>query len=103
MSTAAANISTAAGSASGAQISTARRKPIRLLVAAGGTGGHVYPGIAVADALREKHPDAEILFVGTRDRMEWKAVPRAGYPIRSIWISGFHRRLTVKNLLFPSV
>lgn len=101
MSTAAANISTAAGSASGAQISTARRKPIRLLVAAGGTGGHVYPGIAVADALREKHPDAEILFVGTRDRMEWKAVPRAGYPIRSIWISGFHRRLTVKNLLFP--
>jgi len=73
----------------------------RVLIAAGGTGGHVYPGIAIADAVREMRPDAAILFVGTRDRMEWQAVPRAGYAIKSIWISGFHRRLTLRNLLFP--
>jgi UDP-N-acetylglucosamine--N-acetylmuramyl-(pentapeptide) pyrophosphoryl-undecaprenol N-acetylglucosamine transferase len=76
--------------------------PIRILMAAGGTGGHVYPAIAIADAIKEKHPDAEILFAGTRDRMEWKAVPKAGYQISSVWISGFHRRLTPQNLLFPA-
>ncbi|MEX2601112.1 MAG: undecaprenyldiphospho-muramoylpentapeptide beta-N-acetylglucosaminyltransferase [Balneolaceae bacterium] len=73
----------------------------RLLIAAGGTGGHVYPAIAIADALKQQDPGSEILFVGTRDRMEWQAVPKAGYEIRSIWISGFHRRLTPQNLLFP--
>ncbi len=73
----------------------------RVLIAAGGTGGHVYPGIAVADALRKRHPNAEIIFAGTKDRMEWQAVPKAGYRIQSIWISGFHRRLTPQNLLFP--
>lgn len=73
----------------------------RVLIAAGGTGGHVYPAIAIADALREEHAGIEILFVGTKDHMEWSAVPRAGYDITSIWISGFHRRLTLKNLLFP--
>ncbi|MEX2351730.1 MAG: undecaprenyldiphospho-muramoylpentapeptide beta-N-acetylglucosaminyltransferase [Balneolaceae bacterium] len=73
----------------------------RVLFAAGGTGGHVYPAIAIADALKEAVPSAEVLFVGTRDRMEWEAVPRAGYRIESIWISGLHRTLTTKNLLFP--
>lgn len=80
--------------------SAAVGKP-RVLIAAGGTGGHVYPAIAIADALREECPEAEILFVGTENHMEWHAVPEAGYDIRSIWISGFHRRLTLKNLLFP--
>ncbi|MDX1638051.1 MAG: undecaprenyldiphospho-muramoylpentapeptide beta-N-acetylglucosaminyltransferase [Balneolaceae bacterium] len=74
----------------------------RVLIAAGGTGGHVYPAIAIADALQEECPDTEILFAGTKDHMEWHAVPDAGYDIRSIWISGFHRRLTLKNLLFPA-
>lgn len=73
----------------------------RFLMAAGGTGGHVYPAIAIADALREQSKGSEFLFVGTRDRMEWKAVPKAGYTISPIWISGFHRRFTFKNLLFP--
>ncbi|MEO1022460.1 MAG: undecaprenyldiphospho-muramoylpentapeptide beta-N-acetylglucosaminyltransferase [Bacteroidota bacterium] len=73
----------------------------RVLLAAGGTGGHVYPAIAIADALRSMHPDIELLFAGTRNHMEWEAVPKAGYPISNIWISGFHRRLTAKNLLFP--
>lgn len=75
--------------------------PIRVLLAAGGTGGHVYPAISIADAIIKKDPDAAILFVGTRDRMEWKTVPKAGYDIKSVWISGFHRRLTPQNLLFP--
>lgn len=74
---------------------------VNVLIAAGGTGGHVYPAIAIADALREISASVKILFVGTKNHMEWKAVPKAGYDITSIWISGFHRRLTLKNLLFP--
>ena len=70
-------------------------------MAAGGTGGHVYPAIAIADALREQLGTVSILFAGTRDRMEWTAVPKAGYAISPIWISGFHRRLTLRNMLFP--
>lgn len=73
----------------------------RILIAAGGTGGHVYPAIAIADAIKNENADSEILFVGTKDHMEWKTVPKAGYKIKSVWISGFHRRLTFKNLLFP--
>lgn len=75
--------------------------PLKVLMAAGGTGGHVYPAIAIADELKRSRPDADILFVGTKDRMEWDAVPRSGYDIKSVWISGFHRRLTPQNLLFP--
>jgi len=73
----------------------------RILIAAGGTGGHVYPAIAIADALKAANSATQILFVGTRDHMEWKAVPKAGYQIKSVWISGFHRRFTLKNMLFP--
>jgi UDP-N-acetylglucosamine--N-acetylmuramyl-(pentapeptide) pyrophosphoryl-undecaprenol N-acetylglucosamine transferase len=75
--------------------------PYRVLFAAGGTGGHVYPAIAIADALTGLHQDTRVLFAGTRMHMEWSAVPAAGYDIRPIWISGFHRRLTLQNLLFP--
>ncbi|MEX0680443.1 MAG: undecaprenyldiphospho-muramoylpentapeptide beta-N-acetylglucosaminyltransferase [Balneolales bacterium] len=74
---------------------------LRIMIAAGGTGGHVFPAIAIADAIRDEFPKARFLFVGTRDRMEWKAVPAAGYDISPIWISGLHRRITLKNLLFP--
>lgn len=74
---------------------------LHILLAAGGTGGHVFPAIAIADALRDLRPDAQIEFVGTREKMEWIAVPQAGYPINPIWISGFHRNLTLKNLSFP--
>jgi UDP-N-acetylglucosamine--N-acetylmuramyl-(pentapeptide) pyrophosphoryl-undecaprenol N-acetylglucosamine transferase len=73
----------------------------RILIAAGGTGGHVYPAIAIADAIKHENPNSEILFVGTKDHMEWQAVPKAGYKIKSVWISGFHRRVTLKNMLFP--
>lgn len=71
-------------------------------MAAGGTGGHVYPAIAIADSLKKNCVGTvEILFVGTRDRMEWDTVPKYGYKIKPLWISGFHRRFTLKNLLFP--
>lgn len=72
-----------------------------ILIAAGGTGGHVFPAIAIADALREVRPENQIAFVGTRNKLEWHAVPKAGYPIHPVWISGFHRQWNAENLLFP--
>lgn len=80
---------------------TSAGEPKRFLLAAGGTGGHVYPAIAIAESLKDDSPDSEFLFVGTKDRMEWKTVPEYGFKIKSIWISGFHRSFTIKNLLFP--
>lgn len=74
---------------------------LNLLIAAGGTGGHVYPAIAIADAIKKARPDAKILFAGTRAHMEWTTVPKAGYPVTEVWVSGFHRQFTLKNLLFP--
>lgn len=76
-------------------------KTYRILIAAGGTGGHIFPAIAIADALRSRSEETEIAFVGTKNHMEWFAVPNAGYPIYNIWISGIHRRITPKNLMFP--
>lgn len=73
----------------------------RILFAAGGTGGHVYPAIAVADAIRSLEPEAAVAFAGTRERMEWEAVPKAGYPIYPITVVGLQRKLTVRNLAFP--
>ncbi len=61
----------------------------------------MFPAIAIADALKRRIPDVDILFVGARGRMEMEKVPLAGYPIKGLWISGFQRRLTAKNLLFP--
>lgn len=72
-----------------------------ILFAAGGTGGHVYPAIAIADAVRDLEPGAEIAFAGTRDRMEWEAVPKAGYDIHPITVTGLQRELTLRNLTFP--
>lgn len=76
-------------------------KPYRLIVSGGGTGGHIFPAIAIANAFRERHPDAHILFVGAKGRMEMSRVPEAGYEIIGLWISGIQRKLTVSNLLFP--
>ncbi|MEP0547125.1 MAG: undecaprenyldiphospho-muramoylpentapeptide beta-N-acetylglucosaminyltransferase [Rhodothermales bacterium] len=73
----------------------------RILFACGGTGGHVYPAIAIADAVRALAPDAAIAFAGTRDRMEWEAVPKAGYPIHAVTAVGFPRGLSPKLLTFP--
>ena len=72
-----------------------------ILLAGGGTGGHLYPALAIADEIKKLVPGARFLFVGTKDKIEARVVPQRGYPFRTIWISGFHRRLTLGNLLFP--
>jgi UDP-N-acetylglucosamine--N-acetylmuramyl-(pentapeptide) pyrophosphoryl-undecaprenol N-acetylglucosamine transferase len=77
------------------------QRPVRVIISGGGTGGHVFPAIAIADALRELQPAAEILFVGAQGKMEMEKVPKAGYPIEGLWISGFQRQLSLRNLLFP--
>ena len=73
----------------------------RFIISGGGTGGHVFPAIAIADELKRLCPDAEFLFVGARGRMEMDKVPAAGYRIEGLWISGLQRRLTLDNLSFP--
>ena len=71
---------------------------MKVIMTGGGTGGHIYPAIAIADKIRSKHPDAEILFVGTQKGMEKELVPKNGYPIRFITVSGFHRKQIWKNV-----
>ena len=73
----------------------------RVIISGGGTGGHIFPAIAIADALKRRFPQAEILFIGAKDRMEMDRVPKAGYPIEGLWISGFKRELSLDNLSFP--
>lgn len=73
----------------------------RVIVSGGGTGGHIFPAIAIANAIKEKHPDSKILFVGALGRMEMEKVPDAGYEIVGLPIMGLQRRLTLQNLKFP--
>nr|WP_321226815.1 undecaprenyldiphospho-muramoylpentapeptide beta-N-acetylglucosaminyltransferase [uncultured Psychroserpens sp.] len=73
----------------------------KIILSGGGTGGHIYPAIAIADELKSRFPDAEFLFVGASDRMEMEKVPQAGYEIEGLWISGIQRKLTLRNLAFP--
>ncbi|MEC3907085.1 undecaprenyldiphospho-muramoylpentapeptide beta-N-acetylglucosaminyltransferase [Tamlana sp. 2201CG12-4] len=73
----------------------------KIILSGGGTGGHIYPAIAIANELKSRYPDAEFLFVGAKDRMEMEKVPQAGYEIKGLWISGIQRKLTLKNLSFP--
>ena len=74
---------------------------LKVIISGGGTGGHIYPAIAIANEIKQRYPHADILFVGASDRMEMEKVPQAGYPIKGLWISGLQRKLTLKNLLFP--
>ncbi|WP_438422288.1 undecaprenyldiphospho-muramoylpentapeptide beta-N-acetylglucosaminyltransferase [Aquimarina macrocephali] len=76
-------------------------KKLRVILSGGGTGGHIYPAIAIANEISDRYPDASILFVGAKDRMEMQKVPQAGYEIVGLWISGIQRKLTLSNLLFP--
>lgn len=73
----------------------------RVIVSGGGTGGHIFPAIAIANAIKEKYPDTKILFVGALGRMEMEKVPAAGYEIIGLPIMGLQRRLTLQNLKFP--
>jgi len=74
---------------------------MKAIISGGGTGGHIFPAVAIANAIKAKYNDAEILFIGAKGRMEMEKVPQAGYKIEGLWISGLQRRLTWKNLLFP--
>ena len=73
----------------------------KFIISGGGTGGHIYPAVAIANELKTRFPDAEFLFVGAEDRMEMEKVPQAGYKIIGLWISGLQRSLSLQNLAFP--
>ena len=76
-------------------------KNIKVIISGGGTGGHVYPAIAIANALKKINPEISILFVGAIGKMEMQKVPAAGYTIEGLWISGFQRKLTMRNFGVP--
>lgn len=77
------------------------KQSINILISGGGTGGHIYPAIAIANEIKARYPEANFLFVGAKDKMEMEKVPLAGYDIKGLWISGIQRKLTAKNLSFP--
>ena len=77
------------------------KQSINIIISGGGTGGHIYPAIAIANELKLRYPEAKFLFVGAKDKMEMEKVPQAGYEIKGLWISGIQRKLTLKNLSFP--
>lgn len=77
------------------------KEDFKVILSGGGTGGHIYPAIAIADEIKRRYPEAKILFVGAKDRMEMEKVPQAGYEIEGLWISGLQRKLSLKNLSFP--
>jgi UDP-N-acetylglucosamine--N-acetylmuramyl-(pentapeptide) pyrophosphoryl-undecaprenol N-acetylglucosamine transferase len=72
-----------------------------IIISGGGTGGHIYPAIAIANELKSRYPNARFLFVGAYNRMEMEKVPQAGYKIEGLWISGIQRKLSLKNATFP--
>ena len=73
------------------------KKDYRIIVSGGGTGGHIFPALSIADAIKSKHPEAKILFVGADNRMEMQRVPDAGYEIIGLPIAGFDRKNLMKN------
>ena len=76
---------------------------MRYVISGGGTGGHIFPAIAIADALKRRMPDTEILFIGAEGRMEMERVPKAGYKIEGLWISGLTKDLSVITLPFKLI
>lgn len=76
-------------------------KQYKFILSGGGTGGHIYPAIAIANELKMRFPNAEFLFVGAKDKMEMQKVPQAGYNIKGLWIAGLQRQVNLKNAMFP--
>ena len=74
------------------------KEELRVIVSGGGTGGHIFPAVSIANAIKSQHPEAEILFVGAEGRMEMQRVPAAGYPIKALPICGFDRKHLWKNV-----
>ena len=79
------------------------KENLKVVISGGGTGGHIFPAIAIADALKRRFPKADILFIGAKGRMEMERVPKAGYPIEGLWISGFTKDLSALSLPFKLV
>src|SRR5882762_10518678 len=73
----------------------------RIIIAGGGTGGHIFPAIAIANAIKKMEPATEILFVGAKGKMEMEKVPQAGYEIKGLDIAGFNRSSLIKNIGLP--
>lgn len=73
----------------------------KFILSGGGTGGHIYPAIAIANELKLRFPDAEFLFVGAKDKMEMQKVPQAGFQIKGLWIAGLQRKISLQNIMFP--
>ncbi|MFI5155914.1 MAG: undecaprenyldiphospho-muramoylpentapeptide beta-N-acetylglucosaminyltransferase [Chitinophagales bacterium] len=73
----------------------------RIIIAGGGTGGHIFPALAIANALKKKAPELSIMFVGAKGRMEMEKIPQAGYPIEGIDIAGFNRSSLIRNIGLP--
>jgi len=76
-------------------------KSIKFIISGGGTGGHIYPALAIAYGIKDNYQNPKILFVGARGKMEMERIPKEGFPITGIWISGFKRSFSLSNLLFP--
>jgi len=76
-------------------------KALKIIFAGGGTGGHLFPAIAIAEEVKQLEPNAEILFVGTKGKIEANVVPKKGFQFHTIWIAGFQRKFSVSNFLFP--
>lgn len=76
-------------------------RPIRAIISGGGTGGHIFPALSIADKLREVCPQTEILFVGAEGKMEMEKVPEAGYDIKGLPVAGLQRKLSLSNLALP--
>ena len=71
---------------------------LRIIISGGGTGGHIFPAVSIANAIKAKYPEAKILFVGALGRMEMQRVPAAGYEIKGLPICGFDRKHLFKNI-----
>ncbi len=74
---------------------------LKFILSGGGTGGHIYPAVAIANELKSRFPNAEFLFVGAKDKMEMQKIPQSGYKIEGLWIAGLQRKLTLQNAMFP--
>ena len=75
--------------------------PKKYLISGGGTGGHIFPALSIANELRRRDPECIIEFVGAKGRMEMEKIPASGYKIHRLWISGLQRKTSPKNLSFP--
>lgn len=83
------------------QKTTSRKIPLRIIVAGGGTGGHIFPALSIANALKKSEPETKILFVGAKGKMEMDKVPEAGYEIKGLTIAGYNRSSMLKNIVLP--